>query len=82
MTKKKPQTLPYEPTAQEAGIITAHLDKVKNQKPAPALKFVKNEKGKQAVNVDHQDQAVGWTLYMESLGSADSDFVVGFVGAD
>ncbi|NOS76297.1 MAG: hypothetical protein HOP36_17520 [Methyloglobulus sp.] len=78
MVKKKSITQPYEPTPQETEIIAAHRDKVKNQKPAPALKFVKNEKGKLAVNVDHKDQAVGWTLYMESLGSADSDFVVGF----
>lgn len=78
MAKKKPITQPYEPTPQETEIIAAHRDRVKNQKPAPALKFVKNEKGKLSVNVDHKDQAVGWTLYMESLGSADSDFVVGF----
>jgi hypothetical protein len=78
MAKKKPITLPYQPTPQEAEIITAHLDKVKNQKSAPALKFVKNEKGKLTVNVDHNDQAVGWALYKESLGSVDSDFIVGF----
>lgn len=78
MAKKKPITQPYEPTEQEAEIIATHRDRVKNQKHAPALQLVKNAKGKLEVNVDHQDQAVGWTLFMESLCSADSDFVVGF----
>jgi len=78
MAKNKTITQPYEPTAQEAEIIAANRDKMKNQKPAPALKFVKNAKGKLEVNVDHQDQAVGWTLYMESLDCTDTDFVVGF----
>jgi hypothetical protein len=78
MAKKKPQTQSYEPTPQETLIIAAHREKVNNQKPAPGLKLVKNAKGKLDVNVDHKDQAVGWTLFMESLGCLDLDFAVGF----
>jgi hypothetical protein len=79
MAKKKPILQTYEPTGQEVEIIAAHREKVKNQKPAAALKFVKNAKGKLEVNVGHKDQAVGWTVFMESLGIADSDFAAGFI---
>lgn len=78
MATKKTITQPYEPTKKEAELIAAHIDKVKNQKPAPALKFTKNASGKLDISVEHTDQAVGWILYMESLGSVDLDFAHGF----
>jgi hypothetical protein len=59
MAKKK-IAQPYEPTPHEAEIIEAHRAKVKEKKPAPTIKLVKNARGKYDVSIDHKDQSVGW----------------------
>ena len=65
---------PYEPTTQERHTLEAQFDRQRKRKPAPSMK-VSMTTGGASVSVDHVNEAVGNTLLMESLGSADLDFL-------
>jgi hypothetical protein len=70
---------PYEPTATERGALEAHLDRRRKRKPAPRMK-VSMKGNDAAISMDHADQAVGQSLLMEALGTAEVDFLDGLLG--
>jgi hypothetical protein len=70
---------PYEPTARERGALEAHLERRRAQKPAPRMKVSMKKEGA-LISPDHPDEAVGNSLLMEALGTAEPDFVDGLIG--
>jgi len=70
---------PYEPTTQERNALEAQFDRRRKRKPAPSMKVSMTTNGA-SLSVDHVDEAVGNTLLMESLGTADLDFLNGILG--
>lgn len=79
MAKKNPINKPYEPTPQETETLKAYLEKTKNKKPSPTLKIVKDAKDNINVDIDHEDQSIGWMLFLESFPNADLNFISGFI---
>ena len=67
---------PYQPTRQERSALEASFVRQRKQKPAPSMK-VAMKKDVAAISVDHVDEALGNTLLMEALGTADLDFLNG-----
>lgn len=67
---------PYEPTTRERSALEAHLNRRRRRKPAPRMR-VSREKGTAIISSEHADEAVGNSLLMEALGTADVDFVNG-----
>jgi hypothetical protein len=77
-TKATELAKPYVPTARERSALDAHLDRRRNRKPSPSLKI--SMKGDVAtISTDHADEAVGNSLLLEALGTADVDFLNGFL---
>ena len=70
---------PYEPTSQERDALEAQFDRRRKRKPAPSMRVSMTTDGAR-VSVDHVNEAVGNTLLMESLGTADLDFLNGVLG--
>jgi len=70
---------PYELTTQERNALEAQFDRRRKRKPAPSMKVSMTIDGA-SLSVDHVDEAVGNTLLMESLGTADLDFLNGVLG--
>jgi hypothetical protein len=70
---------PYEPTTHEHAALEANFDRQRNGKPAPSLKVSMITDGA-SLSVQHVNEAVGNTLLMESLGTADLDFLNGVLG--
>jgi hypothetical protein len=79
MTKKKPEPYAakqkYEPTSEEKTAIGKLFARPAN--PAPRLKLL--NKGGPKLSPDHPDEDIGSLLLMEALGTADLDFVKGFI---
>ena len=69
---------PYEPTPREHEGIEAFRARRKELKPAPRMK-VTEKKGGAEVLPDHPDIAVGHTLLMEAIGTAELDFLDGLL---
>lgn len=68
----------YEPTPGERSALEAHFDRRQRQKHAPRMKIsVSNGVG--TSSPDHADKAIGVSLLMEALGTADLDFVNGLL---
>jgi hypothetical protein len=72
--KTKALVKSYEPTTRERTALDAHRDRRKRRSPAPRVKVSDN-----ALSVDHADEVVGKTLLMEAIGTADQDFLDGFL---
>ena len=69
---------PYEPTPREHEGIEAYRARRKEQRPAPRMKVTEKEGGAEILP-DHPDIAVGHTLLMEAIGTAELDFLDGLL---
>ena len=69
---------PYEPTPRDHEAMEAHFARCRERMPAPRLK-VTEKKGVTQVATDHPDPKVGQSLLLESLGTADHDFLDGVI---
>jgi hypothetical protein len=67
---------PYEPTKGEQSALEAH--RRRRRKLAPRMK-VSMKKDVASISPDHPDEAVGNSLLMEALGTADTDFATGLL---
>ncbi len=67
----------YEPTPQERTAIDKYRERKAAASLAPAIKVLNKKVGE--IAADHPDQAVGWALLMEALGTADRDFLNGLI---
>src|SRR5215475_403898 len=77
-TKTTELAKPYEPTAGERTALEAHRDRRRKRRAAPRLKV--SMKGEVAtISVDHENEAVGNSLLLEALGTADVDFLNGLL---
>jgi hypothetical protein len=79
-TKRGPDTgkVNYQPTAQERSALGKHFSR-RALRTAPRIKVNLNSSKAAVTSVDHPDQAVGWLLLMDALGTADSDFIDGLL---
>lgn len=68
----------YQPNDQENITLGKHVARRKSALLAPRIKVVKDGKVPQ-VSPDHPDEATGYRLLMEALGTADRDFVQGLI---
>jgi hypothetical protein len=71
----KPQ---YQPTAREQTALGRHIARRAAGTPAPRMKMPKGEKAPK-ISPDHPDEAVGYALLMEALGTSDYDFGLGLI---
>ena len=71
----KPQ---YQPTAGEQTALRRHVARRAAGTLAPRMKMPKGEKALK-ISPDHPDEAVGYALLMEALGTADTDFMYGLL---
>ncbi|MCZ6895519.1 MAG: hypothetical protein O7H40_15940, partial [Gammaproteobacteria bacterium] len=69
---------PYEPTPREREGMEAFRARRKERKPAPRMK-VTEKKGGAEILLDHPDVAIGHTLLMEAIGTAELDFLDGLI---
>ncbi len=69
---------PYEPTPREHEGIEAYRARWKEQRPAPRMKVTEKKDGAEILP-DHPDIAVGHTLLMEAIGTAELDFLDGLL---
>jgi hypothetical protein len=72
--KIKLRTKAYEPTPREREALAAQRARRMRRKPSPNM-TVTDKKGVAQIEVDHPDSAVGSTLLMEALGTAEPDFL-------
>jgi hypothetical protein len=68
----------YKPTPEERSTMEAHFDRRRKQKPAPRMRVEMKNNGV-ALSPEHANEAVGNSLLMEALGTADVDFVNGLL---
>lgn len=73
--KSKAVARPYEPSDREREAVGKQFARRRAGRPSPTVKVKGNQ-----ISVDHEDGALGYTLLMEALGSADYDFVGGLLG--
>ena len=73
-TKDLPK--PYQPTPSELGAIGSI---VKAQKHLPPRMKVQMKAGAAIMSIDHPDQNAGQAMLMQSLGTANSDFLTGLL---
>ncbi len=69
---------PYEPTPREHEGIEAYRARRKELKLAPRMKVTEKKDGAEILP-DHPDIAVGHTLLMEAIGTAELDFLDGLL---
>jgi hypothetical protein len=69
----------YEPTPRELDLMQAQLDRRQGRKPAPRVNVQATGPMKAAISLDHPNQAIGGTLLMEAIGTADFDFMKGLL---
>ena len=62
----------YEPTENERRAMEAHFERRRKEKPSPRLKVSKGDIG--TLTLDHPDMALGSSILLEALGTADNDF--------
>jgi hypothetical protein len=72
LNRAKPE---YAPSSQEQTALGKYRARKDGLCPAPRLKVEDN-----VVSPDHPDRAVGLALLMETLGTADQDFLQGLLG--
>jgi hypothetical protein len=72
--KTKALAKPYEPTTRERTALDAQRHRRKRRSPAPRVKVSDN-----TLSADHADGVVGESLLMEAIGTADQDFLDGFL---
>lgn len=65
----------YQPTDNERRAMGAHFERRKKEKPAPRLKTSKDG----LLGLDHPDEALGISLLLETLGTADTEFANGLL---
>jgi hypothetical protein len=82
MKSKKPKSdglePSYQPSSQEETALRKYLVRHAS-KTAPRVK-VKNDGGLPKLSPDHPDEAVGYMLLMEAVGTDDMDFLNGLLG--
>ena len=77
-TKTTELAKPYEPTARERIALEAHRDRRRKRGPAPSLRV--STKGEvSTISINHENEAVGNSMLLEALGTADVDFLNGFL---
>ena len=79
MAKTKQVAKPYEPKPEERAAVEAFLARRKERRPAPRMK-VTEKKGVLEISTDHPEPALGQSLLMEALGTAEPDFLDGLLG--
>ena len=70
---------PYEPAPHERASMDALIAEAKETPFPPRMKVTKND-GVARFEVDHPNQAVGFALIMNALGTRDSSFLDGLLG--
>jgi hypothetical protein len=77
--KSKALVKPYQPTSRERAALEAQHDRRRRRRSAPRVK-ISTKNGSSAMSLDHPDEAaVGVSLLMEAVGTADSDYLVGLL---
>jgi len=77
--KTKALAKPYEPTTRERAALEAQHDRQRRRRPAPNVKLSTSNNGS-VISLDHADEAaVGVSLLMEAIGTADADFLEGLI---
>ena len=76
--KTKQVAKPYEPKPEERAAVEAFLARRKERRPAPRMK-VTEKKGVSEISTDHPEPALGQSLLMEALGTAELDFFKGLL---
>ncbi len=79
VAKTKQVAKPYEPKPREREAMEAYLARRKERRPAPRRK-VTEKKGVSEISTDHPEPALGQSLLMEALGTAEPDFFEGLLG--
>src|SRR4051812_21381864 len=69
---------PYEATPEESAAAAKHLERRKQQLPAPGIKLTEKS-GTLEVTTDHAERSLGLTLLMEALGTVDFEFFNGLI---
>jgi hypothetical protein len=70
----------YEPTMSELTALEAQHDRRRRQRPAPRLRIISTKNNDSNISLDHADEAaVGVSLLMEAIGTADADFLEGLM---
>jgi len=68
----------YQPTAREQRVLGNFHARRAAEKPSPRIKVLSRDKAA-SITPDHPEQAVGYWLLMEALGTTDADFVHGLL---
>ena len=79
VAKTKQVAKPYEPKPEERAAMEAYLARQKERRPAPRMK-VTEKKGVSEISTDHPEPALGQSLLMEAVGTAEPDFLEGLLG--
>jgi hypothetical protein len=71
----------YEPTDAEANALDRHLDRrnARRASAMPRLNVELDDEGSAAIRVEHENERVGFTLFMEAVATAERDFAVGLM---
>jgi len=82
MTKKPATAIadlpaPYEPTLAEQGAIKAIVKAQHNQPPRIKVQM---KDGAVVLSIDHPDKNIGQAMLMQSMGTSNSDFLIGLLG--
>ena len=75
---EQPQ-LPYEPTIREAAALESFKQRRNNRKPSAEITVGAVAKGSNEISIKHEDILTGYQLLMESIGTADYDFMNGLL---
>lgn len=67
---------PYQPTTKEAAVICKMAAGLEVKAPIPRLKI--SDDGKQ-ISIDHPNELVGLTLFMNATGTKDPEFAKGMI---
>jgi len=73
-----PQAAAYLPDARERAALESQFSRGDKAPPAPRLKITQ-EGASNKLSVGHKDQAVGYLLLMESVGTANAAFIDGLL---
>ncbi|MBK8817333.1 MAG: hypothetical protein IPN42_18345 [Methylococcaceae bacterium] len=69
----------YQPTTEEAAALKAFLRRKENSKPSSSLKLEKGKGNQTKASFKHEDEGLATVLFMESIATADFDFLNGLL---
>ncbi len=68
----------YEPTAREKTVLGEHIARLEAAPPAPRIKVTKGGKATE-IGLHHPNDAIGYGLLMEAIGTGDLSFALGIL---